>query len=291
MPKSRRPIIDNTPTGWLKLIALAFMFTDHAGKMLFGNMIEMRLLGRIAFPLYAWCMVVGFHYTRSVPKYLLRIGLMGVASQPLYMLALDHMKPVNTLAGIIPALGAELPTSFLQTYIQPALNWLGDLPWYQPNIFFTLLLGLSALWAVQEKRAFSHIWGPLAALALAQIIGADYGWKGVLLILTLYAVQGSRGALAAAMICFCLFWGSTSNTVQSAFGGALLWIYQVPGFSGIASSMMRLQAMAVLALPLMLLPIPRKHDLRMPKWLGYAIYPGHLLVLLALEKLWPLMGL
>lgn len=67
----RNPAIAGcTATGVLKILALVFMFIDHAGKMLFPQIAEMRMLGRIAFPLYCWCMVVGISYTRSVPKYL-----------------------------------------------------------------------------------------------------------------------------------------------------------------------------------------------------------------------------
>ena len=129
--EDRRALAGNTATGVLKLIALALMFVDHAGKMLFPGVLEMRMLGRIAFPLYCWCLVVGFHYTRSVPKYLFRIGLTGLISQPLYMLALNHT-------------------------------------WREPNVFLTLFLGLCALWGIREKRWCSHLWAPAAALALAQ---------------------------------------------------------------------------------------------------------------------------
>ena len=88
VPVTGRPA-GNTATTWLKIIALVFMFIDHAGKMLFPNIPEMRMLGRIAFPIYVWCMIVGFWRTRSVLKYLLRILLVGALSQPLYVLALD----------------------------------------------------------------------------------------------------------------------------------------------------------------------------------------------------------
>ena len=64
---SRPAPAGNLSTGLLKLIALVFMFIDHSGKVLFNNCYEMRLLGRIAFPVYIWCMIVGFHRTRSVP--------------------------------------------------------------------------------------------------------------------------------------------------------------------------------------------------------------------------------
>ena len=101
------PLAGNTATGALKLIALCFMMIDHMGKMLFPQVPEMRILGRIAFPLYAWCMVVGFHYTRNPWRYALRILLVGLVSQPLYMVALNHT-------------------------------------WHEPNIFLTLFFALTA---------------------------------------------------------------------------------------------------------------------------------------------------
>ena len=116
------PLAGNTATGALKLIALCFMMIDHMGKMLFPQVPEMRILGRIAFPLYAWCMVVGFHYTRNPWRYALRILLVGLVSQPLYMVALNHT-------------------------------------WHEPNIFLTLFFALLALmacccafWGVPARR-------------------------------------------------------------------------------------------------------------------------------------------
>lgn len=244
MMVSRRPIAGNTATGWLKIIALLFMFIDHAGKMLFPQVLEMRLLGRIAFPLYAWCMVVGFHYTRSVPRYLLRILLIGVVSQPLYMLALNHT-------------------------------------WTQPNIFLTLLLALAALWGVREKKGLSQVWAPALAMLLANALHCDYGWRGVALVLLLYMAQESRGGIAAVMIAFCIFWGSTSGGIVRLFG---LPVTGLPGFiQPLLAPWLRVQALAILALPLMVIPFRR--DVRLPAWLGYALYPAHLALLYALEKL------
>ena len=37
----------NTATGTLKIIALFLMLTDHVGKMLFPNVPELRLIGRL----------------------------------------------------------------------------------------------------------------------------------------------------------------------------------------------------------------------------------------------------
>ena len=240
----RGEIGGSTSTGILKILALVFMFCDHAGKMLLPGVQEMRVLGRVAFPLYCWCLVVGFHYTRSVPKYMLRILLIGLISQPLYMAALNHT-------------------------------------WREPNIFLTLLIGLAALWALREKRCGSHIWGPVIALALAVLLKCDYGWRGVLLIILLYAARESRASLAAVMLAFCLYWGSSSTLVNDFFGLTLKPIMVTP-ISDLLQPWMRLQGLAILSLPLMLIPLP---EIRMPRWLGYALYPLHLVVLLLLEHL------
>lgn len=233
----------STSTGALKILALIFMFVDHAGKMLFPTVLEMRMLGRIAFPLYCWCLVVGFHYTRSVPKYMLRLLVIGLISQPLYMQALNHT-------------------------------------WSQPNIFLTLLIGLAALWGMREKRYGSHIWAPVVALMLAVLLGCDYGWRGVLLIMLLYAGRESKAGIAAVMIAFCLYWGTTSSASSTFFGVSIQPIMVKP-ISELLQPWLRLQAMAVLALPLMLIPLPK---LKLPTWLGYALYPLHLIVLILLER-------
>ena len=246
LSKPRRPA-GNTATGWLKVIALVFMFIDHSGKMLFPGVQEMRILGRIAFPIYAWCMIVGFHYTRSVPRYLLRILAVGLISQPLYMQALNH-------------------------------------PWNEPNIFLTLFLGLCALWGIREKKYGSQFWAPAAALILAILLQADYRWRGVLLFIMLYAVQDSRPGIAAVIFSYFMFWGSSYSVTRSLFGVSislnalpewLKFLYEP------LSSLLRLEAYGLLSLPLILIRFPR--DLKMPRWLGYALYPGHLALLILLE--------
>ena len=242
---SRKPA-GNTATTWLKIIALVFMFIDHAGKMCFPNIPEMRILGRIAFPIYAWCMIVGFHYTRSVPKYLLRILITGLVSQPLYMLALNHT-------------------------------------WRQPNIFLTLFLGLCALWGIREKKYLSQIWAPAAAMAAAILASADYGWRGVLLFIILYAVQESRPGIAAVMVSYFLFWGSSYSITKSLFGLPINMDALPAVLSQPLSAFLRMETYALLALPFILIPF--KKDLKLPRWVGYALYPAHLAALYALEQI------
>ena len=236
-------IAGNRDTGLLKLIAAVCMIIDHAGVRLFGNMTEMRVIGRIAFPLYIWCMVVGVCHTRSTKKYALRLLLAGLISQPCYMLGLHH-------------------------------------GWDSLSVFATLFVGYLGILAIREKRYGSQYWGPVLALAVACVVKMDYGWRGVLLIMLMYLSRRNRGALAALMVAFCLYWGSNSYAVKSLFG--------LPLEGGvfdqeIVKAFLKIQALAILALPLMLWP--RRERLPMPRWLGYAVYPGHLIILWIVQLL------
>ena len=234
----------NTATHLMKIIALLFMFVDHSGKALFGNMQEMRILGRIAFPIYAWCMVVGLCYTRSVPKYLGRILLTGIISPPLYMVALNHR-------------------------------------WNEPNIFLTLFLGLCAMWGIKEKKWGSQFWAPVVCVCLATLLNVDYGWKGIILIIMMYAARHSRPALAAVMIAFFMYWG-TAYRLTNSLWGISFDVTRLPDWlSGPLSAFLRLETYALLSLPFILCRFPR--DLRMPKWVSYALYPGHLVLLILLK--------
>ncbi len=232
-------------TGLLKLIALVFMIIDHIGAVIFPEIPALRMLGRIAFPIYCWCLVVGFHYTRSVPKYLLRILLVGLISQPLYITAMNHA-------------------------------------WTKPNIFLTLLLGLLGLWGLREKWYGSQIWAPVAVIVLATVLEVDYGWKGVLFILLLYACRGSRPAIAAVMIAYFLFWGTFfSNAFLLPLPVSLA---QWPNYLRLPlNSFLRLETYGLLSLFFILPRFSQK--VRLPVWAGYALYPAHLLLIMLLKAL------
>lgn len=237
----------NENTGFLKLIAILCMVVDHVGAAFFPQVTELRLIGRIAFPLYCWCAVVGAEYTRNIWKYILRLLIVGLISQPCYMGALNH-------------------------------------GWAELNIFATLLTGLLAIAGIRQRRWGSQVWAPMLSLFAACAIKMDYGWQGVTLILLLYAARKNRSALAAVMIAFCLYWGNNSFMLTRIFGLPLPnRIYFLPYGTTLFSSLSRVQFWAILALPLMLLSTP--WQVRLPKWAAYAAYPAHLLIITLLH-LW-----
>ncbi len=238
-------IAGNLDTSFLKVLALVFMLTDHLGVVIFPGIPEMRMIGRMAFPIYAWCLVVGSVKTHDPIRYGLRLLALAVVSQPLYLLALNHT-------------------------------------WTDLSILFTLLLALIALQGIRARFAGSHIWMPLLCYVVLGYLKMDYGWRGLTFILLLYMARGSRAGLAATFMAYALFWGAASSQVTSVFGLELSFL-SWNGVGVVLASLFRLQGMIWLALPLILLPTHTK--LRMPKWLGYGLYPMHLVLLIALRLL------
>ena len=167
----------------LKYIATATMLIDHIGAScieqgLLGGVtpvpgqagtwlawldIAMRMVGRLAFPLYCFLLVEGFGHTRSVRRYAGRLLAFGLLSE-------------------VPFDWAFFGTPFTLEY---------------QNVYWTLLLGLLALAALDhfgtQGRSAWPGYGLAAACAVAaQLLHTDYGAIGVLIIITLYLERGSR---------------------------------------------------------------------------------------------------
>ena len=60
------------------------MLLDHAGLLLFPKVIAFRIIGRLAFPIFAFMIAEGARYTRSRLKYFLGIFGLGSACQIVY---------------------------------------------------------------------------------------------------------------------------------------------------------------------------------------------------------------
>ncbi|MDD3410162.1 MAG: TraX family protein [Eubacteriales bacterium] len=235
----------NLDTGLLKILALVFMFVDHTGAILFHNLTEMRVIGRLALPLYMWCIVVGCERTHDIGKYAFRLLLLAIVSQPINMIALDN-------------------------------------PWTRLNVLFVLFLGVCCIAAFQSRQYYSQFWVPLLCYVFLGFVNVDYGWKGLTFLLLLYAARKTTAGLAATYTAFALFWGSSSGMFNTLFGLPLT-LLSWPGVGPVLQAFFRMQGMVIFALPLIL--IPMHSGLRMPRWLGYAFYPLHLVIILIIRLL------
>lgn len=149
------------PGSVIKIIAALTMLIDHAGLILFPGQYWMRIVGRIAFPLFAYCIAEGYRYTRHRLRYFLQIFLLGVGCQIVY-------------------------------YI-PERDWyLGILLTFSLSIvLMELARRCKAAFQSEDKKA-AWLWGVaffaavLAVWGFTTVVTVDYGFVGVLLPVLAY---------------------------------------------------------------------------------------------------------
>lgn len=161
----------------LKLIALITMTVDHIGMLLLPRLMILRIIGRIAMPLYAYMIAEGCRYTHDRRRYFLRLAGLALVCQIVYYFA--------------------------------------DRSLYQ-CILVTFSLSVLCIWAVDTaKRKGGAFWMLTAAAALLGAwavcellpvkisgFGVDYGFFGVLLPVILYYF-GKKG-IVPGMLLLCL---------------------------------------------------------------------------------------
>lgn len=71
----------------LKIIAMVSMLLDHVGLVLFPSVQILRIIGRLAFPIFAFMIAEGCAYTRNRRAYLLKIAVVALLCQIVYAVA------------------------------------------------------------------------------------------------------------------------------------------------------------------------------------------------------------
>ena len=145
----------------LKLIALITMIIDHTGAIFFPGNITLRIIGRIAFPIYCFLLIEGYNHTKNIQKYGLRL--------------------------FIFALISEIPFDYA---------FYGGLGFSHQNIFFTLTLGLLFVYMMDQvmaKKPFLAISGMILSVFLAEFLRTDYGILGIIYIVIFYIASKIQG--------------------------------------------------------------------------------------------------
>ncbi len=238
----------------LKWVAIVTMFIDHIGAstlewcMVSGDYLfdakvlgivdmVLRGIGRASFPIFIFLMAEGLYYTRSRKNYLIRLVVFCLISEVPFDLAFGYYR-----TGSI-----DLRTNLFM--------------WDYQNVFFTLALGLSAIWLMNTfyEKTPGVIWeivldvAVLAAFAYgAHFLKTDYGAGGVLAIAGAHMAR--RFKLKPVLI-----------------GAVIIVILTLT--SGVIEA-----AAAVIALPL-LANYHGNRGYRFNRWIFYFFYPGHLLFL------------
>ena len=198
----------------LKILAMGTMFLDHAAaSIIFGSGlnqvsplvenigIAMRLVGRMAFPLYAFLLVQGFMWTRSWQKYVTRVALFALISEIPFNLMLTgevwYSRAQNTivtlLIGLICMRMLETLEKQFGLTMRPGSGWkigharTDETTSERTGGFGGKILGIALA-----------VWTAAAAMFAAELLSTDYGAFGVLLIVILYVFRHRPADLIVA---------------------------------------------------------------------------------------------
>jgi hypothetical protein len=165
----------------LKVIAIIGMLVNHMGILFEWSHSAQTLpffaisefVGRFTFPIMAYLLVEGYHYTKNVRKYALRLGIFWIISiYPFYLL---HNP-------------------------QYAFS-ITDIP---NNIFFTLLMGLIML-ICYDKIKNSTGRFLLVILFVILTILSDWNIFGIILIWLFYKNHNDKGIKISMFLYFLIF--------------------------------------------------------------------------------------
>ena len=181
------------PQEALKGFACLCMLLDHIGVALAPNP-WLRIVGRLAFPIYCYLLVEGFHRTRNIYTYM------------------DRM--------LLCALLSELPFDY-------AL--FGGVTFRHQSVMLTLLLGLLAM---EVMGHVPHFWGKLLAVipilcAAEFIFHTDYGAWGVALIALLELTYPRKWLQLLGIVVLC---AAMPSAIYNVFGVRI----SVETFGGLA---------------------------------------------------------
>lgn len=230
---------------FLKNLAIISMLVDHTAlALLYNSYIKLNLpltrgsfqyhlytlykilrgFGRLAFPIFCFFLVEGFIYTHSRIQYLIRLVLFGIVSEPVFDLALR-----------------------------------GSFPYPKhENVMFEMALGLLMLWVFEsverlplhpdELRLALQFAAVVPFIVAAQKLHLDYGFKGLLLILLLYALRSQR-------------------LLQCIGGAIFISLWEWPAVFSFAA-----------------LALYNGQRGKQAKYFFYIFYPGHLLLLTLISQ-------
>lgn len=203
----------------IKLIALITMICDHIGFVLINNGVLygynialhsyavtlktavpwiilrdfLRTIGRLSFPLFAFCLSEGFSHTSNAYKYGARLAIFALISEIPFDLACF-----------------DTPINFATQ-----------------NIFFTLLLGFIGMFII--NKIDDEVWvlklfAFIGVCFVGHLIRCDYGWYGVALIMACNIARNSK-LLETAVVGTGGVMLSLSRAGFGGLAGIITWFY------------------------------------------------------------------
>lgn len=183
----------------MKVFAAICMLIDHIGMVFFPGQWLWRLIGRLAMPIFAYCVGRGLVYTSSRKKYSIRLGVFALLSQiPFYLM-------------------------------QKAAGIQGN---FHLNIGFTFLMAILCVIAFERVYDYEQQWiGQkiiwllvfIFVLILSDLLNMDYGSYGILMVILCFLqIKAKRPfwqlIVGALLLTYIIYRGVAAGFILQCFG-------------------------------------------------------------------------
>lgn len=150
----------------LHIFAMAFMLSDHVWASAFPNVRILTMIGRLAYPIFAFMIVEGYFHTRDFRRYCLRLLCFAVISEI----------PFDVMYSGVPVY------------------------WFHQNVLWTFLIALLGIWIMENIRKKGVLWQSILVCFLtvvfstiaATVLMTDFYGFGVLMVFTFYFFRGRK---------------------------------------------------------------------------------------------------
>nr|WP_325232218.1 TraX family protein [uncultured Oscillibacter sp.] len=260
----------------LKWIALVLMVLDHIHYFFAytGRVPEwFSMAGRLAAPLFLFCLVEGFFHTHDRRKYFIKVYVLHLLMSGLLLLWVCGLLPVRP-DGFYPMNGMMTSFAILMVVFQ-GMDWLGEKRW-GPGLAAVLLPLAWPMLAGLLMRGVPALQMPLSILAYTLLpmwnSNPDASISVIATGMLLYAFRRNRRVQAGAFV---------AGTMVFSFLLPLLLLFQSPEFHWTMMFTTAYEWYGALAVALMLCYNGERG--RGPKAFFYAFYPAHIYILYALS--------
>lgn len=231
----------------IKIVALLLMTIDHIALYFESAPVWFRYLGRLSYPLFLFCMVWGYKYTRNRKIYLIRLYLMSVF-MTIFGYTIDYYMPTEYGYGNHNIFAPMFIVCVLITTIET----------FQTNrkkgtILLGIILAVQMLYYILPLgRYFS---GDIVTGIIPNLYINEYGLDFIILGVLMYFSKEDTSLFAPMYILFCI----------AQFSAEMI--------EGVGTS----QWLMIFALPFMLKYKNEKG--RSMKYFFYVFYPAHTFIL------------
>lgn len=266
----------------LKLLAILTMVIDHIGYMYFPDETLFRIIGRLAFPIFAYQIAIGYSRTSNLKKYTWRLFLFALIAQIPYSFFSPDMEfsfiHYNVLFTFLAAIGMLYA---YDTGILKLKSFIKDKNFLH-LLYCILLLSLTAAIIVLPEVLSFIIKG----------FYIEYGLLGLAMILLFHIFEKKTAAAMISVVILYVFHGYYRVALwNSAYSSALFWsnlfsykyVWSQLDLQNGFTQLERyyFNAWGVLALiPIFSLEKINTSWIRLNKYVGYVFYPAHMALLI-----------